>query len=158
MESGSAEVHLQFAKRCFSQAQAAILRKFRPLEEGEEILALSFASFYHWSQTPEFDVLQKLKCYILISKAFALFGDGDKAIKYGNQCLEICESANASGELYAMTYQALLLGAFIAGQVPRAMDYFRLSNKYANQMADEESSDASRATTQAMMAEHSRGC
>jgi hypothetical protein len=134
--------HRYFAADCFNKAWDLIDKADRTAEEGEQMLRLSLASHWHWTQRPDYDAGKASIGYWQTSRVCALLGQAANARRYGQLCLEA--SGGTGTELFheAYAYEALARAAGLAGDAAERDEYLAKARGVARRMTDAETSQA----------------
>ena len=130
------EVHKYFSVNCFNQAWDLISKADRTSEEDEQMVSLSIASYWHWTQRDDFEPKNASIAYWQISRVYALIRDAGQARKYGRLCLSVSED-NAIGNFYmAYAYEALARAEAIAGDSAKMDEYLTKARGYTAKLSD----------------------
>lgn len=100
------------------------------------MLALSFASLWHWTQRDDCVSRNLSIGYWQISRIFALLGDGANARRYGDACME--HSLSESPFLLAYAHEALARAAALSGDSNGCAHHLTEARKLAPQISDAE--------------------
>src|SRR4026208_1633757 len=82
-----AAAHQFFSADCFNRTWTLIERPNRSPEEDEQMLLLSLASLWHWTQREDCSDQNLSIGYWQVSRVYALRGEGQSALRYGESCL-----------------------------------------------------------------------
>jgi hypothetical protein len=99
--------HKYFSVNCFNQAWDLIDKTERTPEEDEEMIRLSFASHYHWSQRDDYSNTSSSIALWQISRIYAILGRADNAKWYGQMCLEVSQEEGVTPFFLGYAYEAL---------------------------------------------------
>ncbi len=99
--------HRWFSADCFNRAWALIDKKERTPEENEEMIRLSLASTWHWTQRPDCTNVNRSISLWQNSRAYALAGQAENARRYGQMCLDVSQSAALPPFYLGYAYEAL---------------------------------------------------
>ncbi len=131
------DFHLKEAKRCFNSTWDYIDKEERSVEDEMEMIRLSHTSRYHWGHvgTP----LEFERGDWLISKVYALIGQGTLALAHAYQCLSICEKNNIKDIDICFAYEAIAKAYKVLGNNEKVKKYKALA--YENLEAIENDGD-----------------
>ncbi|MEI9996206.1 MAG: hypothetical protein WDM91_16540 [Rhizomicrobium sp.] len=82
-----AAAHRYFAANCFNRAWDLIEKETRTEEDDRMMVALSYASIFHWANRPDCDNQKLSVGYWQASRVHALIGDPHTAVRLGGICL-----------------------------------------------------------------------
>ena len=80
--------HRYFAAECYNRAWDLINKPDRTPEENEQMLRLSLASHWHWTQRSDYAAENVSIAYWQTSRIYTLLGQADNARRYARLCLE----------------------------------------------------------------------
>ena len=130
--------HRHFAADCFNRAWDLIDQEERTLEDEEEMLHLSMASLWHWSQRPDCGDKERSIGYWQVARIFAITGRPDMATAYAQKCLEATENTDLPPFYLGYAYEALARAAMAGNDHEAAMRYVGKARAAAQQEASEE--------------------
>ena len=116
------EVHEHFSKRCFNQAWDLIDKSDRSPEDNEQMLLLSQAALWHWTQRPDCTDKNLSIGYWQQSRIHALLENAENARKTGQKCLEKTPADDPF--LMGYAYEALARAELIAGNLEPAKEHY----------------------------------
>jgi hypothetical protein len=128
--------HKYFSAHCFNEAWKLIEKTDRTPKDDQQMLALSFASLWHWTQREDCSRRNLSIAYWQLARIFALLGDGANATRYGETCLE-----NSIGEppfFLAYAHEALARAATLTGDGSRAAHHLAEAGKLSRLVDDAE--------------------
>ncbi len=99
--------HKYFSVNCFNQAWDLIDKTERTPEEDEEMIRLSLASHYHWTQRDDYSNTNASIALWQISRIYAVLGQADNARRYGQLCLEASQGEGVTPFFLGYAYEAL---------------------------------------------------
>jgi hypothetical protein len=132
----SSAAHRFFSAHCFNEAWALIDKPNRTEEENRLMLAVSFASLWHWSRRDDCVPRNLSIGYWQVSRIFALLGDSANARRYGDACME--HSLSESPFFLAYAHEALARAAALDGDSNRCAQHLTEARQLASQIADAE--------------------
>jgi len=130
--------HKYFSAECFNRTWNYIDKTIRTPAEEEQMLALTFASFYHWMQRPDFNAESRSISLWQISRVYALLGQAEKARRYAEHCL--AESGSPHLPLFCLgfAYEALARAEMVAGHREKMQEYLAMAQQIAERISDAE--------------------
>jgi len=128
--------HRYFAIECFNQAWELIDKSNRTPEEDEQMLRLSLASHYHWTQRDDYSATSKSTAYWQTSRIYALLGQGEAARRYGQLCLEASQEQGVAPFFLGYAYEALARAEAITGDREKMEAYLSEAHKAAEQVSE----------------------
>lgn len=132
----SESAHKYFAANCFNKAWELIDNPDRTAEDDEQMIRLTHASMYHWTQRPDCTDRHLSIGYWQASRIYCLVGQAENALRYAQLCLEITPSDDAFCLGYA--YEALARAEKLAGHETQAREHLAQAWKQAEQVTDED--------------------
>jgi hypothetical protein len=79
----------------------------RTPEEDEEMIRLSLASHYHWTQRDDYSNTSASIALWQISRIYAIIGQADNARRYGQLCLGASQEGDVAPFFLGYAYEAL---------------------------------------------------
>jgi len=136
-----ATAHRWFAVNCFNRAWEYIDKKQRTLDEVEEMIRLSLASAWHWTQCPDCTNINRSIGLWQNARVYALAGQADNAKRYAQMCLAISKSDDVPQFYLGYAYEALARAENLAGNRQRASELVTQARQLAEQVSDKEDRD-----------------
>ena len=115
--------HKYFSASSFNSAWDLIENSERSDEQDREMLRLSFASLYHWTQREDVKDTNLSVAYWQISRIYALLNQAENARRYAELSLDKLDDALAEPFLTAYAYEALARAAMVAGRTDLIYTY-----------------------------------
>jgi catechol 2,3-dioxygenase-like lactoylglutathione lyase family enzyme len=128
--------HRFFSAACYNQTWDLLDKKERSREEEEQMVALAFASIYHWRQRPDCTDQNLAIGYWQASRVYAVIGQAENARRCGQLSLEYSQNALPFYTGYA--YEALARAEFVAGNRAQALGYLEQARLIAAKLTDPE--------------------
>ena len=128
--------HKFFAASCFNQAWDLIDKKERTPEEDEQMIRLSQASLWHWTQRVDCTARNLSVGYWQAARVYALAGRVEEAQRYGQLCLD-----NSKDEVpfyLGYAYESLARAEALAGDQAQAKAYLEMARAEAEKVSDNE--------------------
>ena len=128
--------HRWFSTHCFNEAWRLIEQTNRSPDEDQQMVALSFASLWHWTQRTDCASRNLSIAYWQLSRIFALIDDGANATRYAEKCLQY---SHGEGPFFlAYAHEAIARAARVGNERDRAAHHLAEARKLAPQVADAE--------------------
>jgi hypothetical protein len=132
----AAAAHRYFAAECFNQAWDLISKPDRTPDEDEQMLRLSLASHWHWTQRPDYSAEKAAIAYWQTSRIYALLGQTDNARRYGRFCLTASQEPGLPPFCLGYAYEALARAAAAAGNQAEKQAYIAEAHRVSETMTD----------------------
>lgn len=128
------QMHRQFAKDCYNGTWALMEKANRTPEETHKMIAMTYASLYHWSEIGT--ALNLARGHWQISRVWAIIGEGQNALKHGMVCLNLCELNDLPVFDLAYAHEALARAAAIMGDEHALAYHLSESSQLAEQVTN----------------------
>jgi hypothetical protein len=138
-----AEAHRFFSAHCFNRAWDLIRKSNRTTIECEQMLQLSQASLWHWTQRSDCTTKNLSIANWQLSRIYALLGQAENALRSARMCLQYSE--NTSPFFIGYAHEALARSAAIAQDDVGKTYHLAEARRYLAQVRD----DGDRALLQA---------
>jgi hypothetical protein len=128
--------HRYFSVSCFNHAWDLIKKQGRTPDEDEEMLRLSLASTWHWTQRHDCTPTNLSVGYWQTAHIYTLLGQLENARRYGRLCLEAGQEDGA--ELFALgyAYEALARAEMAAGEGTQMEIFLQQARLICERMTD----------------------
>ncbi len=115
--------HRWFSVECFNRTWEYINKKDRTPAEDEEMIRLSLASTWHWTQRPDCTNVNRSISLWQNSRVYALAGQIENARRYGQMCLDVSQNEDVPTFYRGYAYEALARAESLGGnnQVMKAL-------------------------------------
>ena len=133
--------HKYFSVNCYNRAWDLMDKQVRTEEEDEQMLQLSIASHWHWTQREDYSPTNASIGYWQISRIHALLKRADEALRYAELCLQISKESDLPPFYLAYAYEALARAEAVAGNREGVEEYLRLAHQVASQISDKGEKD-----------------
>lgn len=133
-----AAAHKYFSAECFNRAWDLIDKSERTPAEDEEMVRLSLASIWHWTQRPDCTPQNFSVGYWQASRIYALLGRVRLARHYGQLSLEAIQTAGDLPFYLGYAYEALARAEWIAGDSSKMDEYLALAREAGGRVPDED--------------------
>lgn len=130
--------HRFFSADCFNRAWDLIDKNSRTPEDDEEMVRLSLASLWHWTQREDHTRVNLSVGYWQLSRIFSLLQQPDNARHYGMLSLNLLPSDNALPFYRAYAYEALARAELLAADLDKKEEYLNKAMLLAESMVDPE--------------------
>ena len=118
-----AAAHKYFSTNLYNKAWDLIDKEQRTPEDDEQMIRLSHASHYHWTQRPDYTTTSASIGYWQTSRIYAILDQTENAMRYGNLCLEASQEEGVPPFFLGYAYEALARAAAVAGNRQELDDY-----------------------------------
>jgi hypothetical protein len=130
--------HRYFSAECFNRAWDLMDKPERTPEEDEEMLRLSLASQYHWTQRDDFTpTSQSVGCW-QTARIYAMLGQAENARRYGELCLAASQGEEVPPFYLGYAYEALARAEMVAGDREKMGAYLAEAQRAAEAISDPE--------------------
>lgn len=130
-----APAHRYFAADCFNRAWDLMDKTDRTAGDDLALIDLVHASMWHWSQRPDVTDLKRSIGYWQASRAYAVVGQGAKALQYGQLCLDVTPADEPFYIGYA--HEALARAEFALGNAEAGRRHLERARELAAAVAAE---------------------
>ncbi len=134
--------HRYFSAHCFNQAWELIEKAERTPDEDEQMIRLSLAATWHWTQRSDCTPTHLSVGYWQAARIFAILGQAENARRYAQMCLEASQTPGVKPFYLAYAYEALARAEVIAGEKGRAYGYLTEARRLAEQVEEADDRDA----------------
>lgn len=126
--------HKYFAANCFNKAWDLIDKTDRTPTEDEDMIRLSLASHYHWTQREDYDNTKASIAHWQTSHIYALLDQADNAKRYGQLCLQVSQGEDIPPFFLGYAYESLARAEATAGNEKQAQEYIDKAKKVAEKI------------------------
>ena len=131
------KAHQYFAVSGFNGTWDLMDKAHRSPAEDEEMLRMTMASAWHWTQREDCTPQNLSIAYWQISRVHALCGRGDEARRYGELCLAASQGEGIEPFALAYAYEALARAESVAGNAGKKDEWLGKANEVAERITDE---------------------
>jgi hypothetical protein len=128
--------HRYFAVECFNQAWDLMDKPGRSAAEDEQMLRLSLASHWHWTQRPDNTSTTMSVGYWQTARIYAMLGQAENARRYGQLCLDASLAEGVAPFYRGYAYEALARAEMTAGDRARMDEYLALARQVVALVVD----------------------
>lgn len=132
-----AAAHKYFAAHCFNTTWGLLDKADRTPEEDEQMIRLTLASSWHWTQREDCTATNMSVAYWQASRVYAVLGQADNARRYGQLCLDVSQGEAPFYLGYA--YEALARAEFVAGDRQQMEQYLAEARRAVEKVEDADS-------------------
>ena len=133
-EFDQAAAHKYFSANCFNKAWDLIDKTDRTPEEDEQMIRLSLASQYHWTQRDDYSATSASIGYWQTSRIYALLDQAENARRYGQLCLEASRAEDVGPFFLGYAYEALARAEAVAGDMEKSAEYIAAAKSAADKI------------------------
>jgi hypothetical protein len=130
--------HEKWSVECFNSAWSLMDKTERTPTEDEDMLRLSMASCWHWTQRPDCTNQHLSIGYWQISRVHSMLRRSIEARRYGELCLAVSQDTAVEPFALAYAYEALARAAAIAKTEAKKKEYLTRANAVIETIADED--------------------
>jgi hypothetical protein len=130
--------HRFFATECFNRAWDLIDKKDRSAAEDEEMLRLSMASTWHWTQRPDCTPVNLSVGYWQTARVYTLLKQANRGRHYAQMALDTAQNGSTGPFYVAYAYEALARVEALAGEKHKKEIYLNEARRLAEHIADVE--------------------
>jgi len=130
--------HRYFAAECFNRAWTLIDKPDRTPAEDEEMIRLSLASHWHWTQREDYGPEKASIGYWQTARVYTLAGRFDEARRYAQMCLEISRDPEVEPVFLGYAYEALARAEATVGNRAKAEEYLQAARRIAEGVTEDE--------------------
>jgi len=131
--------HRYFSAGCFNQAWDLIEKPDRTPAEDEEMIRLSLASTWHWTQRDDCEPTHLSVGYWQTSRIFAILGKANAARRYGQLCLAVSRDDDIPPFYKGYAFEALARAESVAGEAEKMESYLDQAREMADAVEDADS-------------------
>lgn len=128
--------HKHFSVICFNKAWELIEKSDRTSEDDEQMIRLSLASHWHWTQRNDYGPKNASIAYWQTSRVFAILGRGNEARRYGQLCLEVSQNKAIPPFFLGYAYEALARSEAVSANPEEMDEYLNLMNQIVEKITD----------------------
>ena len=133
-----AKAHEHFSVHCFNSAWELMDKATRTATENEDMLRLSMASCWHWTQRPDCTSQYLSVGYWQISRIHAMLGRSIEARRYGELSLAASQDPAVAPFSRAYAYEALARASALAKNEAKKSEYIARANEVIATITDAE--------------------
>jgi hypothetical protein len=131
--------HKYFSVDCFNKTWDYIDLPERTTDQEEEMLQLTLASHWHWTQRKDYEPTNASIANWQVSRVFALLGQADNARRFALRSLEVIENEDVPPFYIGYAYEALARAESLAEDEESMQAYIDKARDVAGGLDDEES-------------------
>jgi hypothetical protein len=131
-----AVAHRYFAVECFNRAWDLMDQAERTPDEDEQMIRLSLASHWHWTQRADCTQENVSVAHWQTSRIYAMLGQAENARRYARLCLEASRGDNLPPFCLGYAYEALARAESAAGNQTTTREYLREAQRVTETITD----------------------
>jgi hypothetical protein len=131
-----AAAHRYFSTTCFNQAWDFIEKPNRTPGDDEQMLRLSIASLWHWTQRFDCTPENLSVGYWQQSRIYVLLGQTENARHYAQLCLQVSQADGTPLYCLGFAYEALARTEMAAGNKFEMQNFLQKAHQIAERIAD----------------------
>jgi hypothetical protein len=128
--------HRHFAAACFNRTWDYLRKTDRTPEDDEQMVLLSTASLWHWTQRDDCTDRNRGIGHWQLSRVYAVLGDAAAARRHGERCLEYSRTDAPFYLGYA--HEALARAALVAGDAASFHEHLASAQRLLAAVTDRE--------------------
>ena len=128
--------HKHFSAACYNQAWELLDKADRSAEEDEQMLRLSVASHWHWTQRKDYTATSASVAYWQTSRIYAVLGQAENARRYARLCLTASKEEGVESFYLGYAHEALARAEQLAGNREEMAAHLDEARRIADQVAD----------------------
>jgi hypothetical protein len=132
------KAHKHFSAGCFNETWGLLDKKDRTAEDDEQMVRLTLASHYHWTQREDYDHTKASVAHWQTSRVYAVLGQAENAIRYGKLCLEVSKKEGVEPFYLGYAYEALARAEMVAGNDEKVEKYLQKAKDTAEEVANKD--------------------
>lgn len=130
--------HKYFSVECFNRAWELLEKPDRSPEENEQMVRLSLASHWHWTQREDCTPGNISAAYWQTSRIYAVLDQAENARRYAEMCLTASQADDVGSFYLAYAFEAMARAAQLGGSYDEMKRYLREARQTADAIADEQ--------------------
>ncbi|HSB67199.1 MAG TPA: hypothetical protein VLD65_11515 [Anaerolineales bacterium] len=130
--------HKYFSAECFNRAWGWIDKPRRTKADEDNMLQLSLASLWHWTQREDVSPTNFSIGYWQVSRVFALMRQSENARHYGELCLQASKEEGVGAFYRGYAYEALARAEMVAGNEDEMEKHLIQAHQIAAELTDPE--------------------
>lgn len=131
------KMHQHFSSSCFNQCWAVIEKAEHSPTDVEEMLLLSYASLWHWTQRNDCKPLNLSIGYWQASRAHSLSGQYEMARLFGEKCVKTSLEGKLSAFFLGYGYEALARAEVVHGDLAKAKAHLEKAQQELGKVTEE---------------------
>lgn len=108
----------------------------RSEREARRMVHFALASLHHWQHSPRWQPVNAQRGHWLLSRVFAVNGDGEKALAHAQACLTLSESEGLVDFDAAYAVEAMARAHAVAGNQEEALRFHGEATRAMEKIAD----------------------
>jgi hypothetical protein len=129
--------HRFFSADCFNRTWGLIDKMNRSPQEDQEMILLSTASLWHWTQREDCTPTNLSVGYWQLSRVYAAMGQAENARHYAHLCLDCSRNCGVAPFFLGYAYEALARAEAIAENLIEMGKYLEEARRQAARVSEE---------------------
>ena len=130
--------HGFFSVDCFNRTWGLLDQPDRTSKEDEQMLQLTMASLWHWTQREDVTETNLSVGLWQVSRVHAVLGRAAEARRYGELALDAAKRGKSDAFTVGYAYEALARAEKVAGNPEKAAEWLERAHAEAQKVVDEE--------------------
>jgi hypothetical protein len=126
--------HKYFSANCYNQAWDLIDKADRTPAEDEQMIRLTLASHYHWTQRDDYSPTSASIGHWQTSRIYAILGQVENARRYGQLCLEASRAEDVPPFYLGYAYEALARAEAVGGDQEKSEHFINKAKAVAERI------------------------
>jgi tetratricopeptide (TPR) repeat protein len=128
--------HKYFSGDCFNKAWELLNKPDRTAEEDEQMLRLSLASHWHWTQREDCTPTSISVAHWQTARIYAVLGQAENARRYAQMCLAASQGDDIPPFYLGYAYEALARAELAVGDRGKMEEYLEEAQRTADSIDD----------------------
>jgi hypothetical protein len=133
-----AAAHTFFAADCYNKTWEFMDKPTRTADDNQQMLLLSMASAWHWTQRADCTAENMSVAYWQISRVYVLLKQADNARRYGELSLLKAQAEGVAPWALGYAYEALARAEMLAGNTTPTSAHLADARRVAETLTDAE--------------------
>lgn len=128
--------HRSLAASCFNKTWEYLRKRELNSMEAEEMIHVSHASFWHWTQVEDHTPLNISIGTWQLARVYAVAGLPERAEYFAQQCIEVGENNDLPAYYVGYGYEAIARAKALQGERRAAQDLISRASRLADQVQE----------------------
>ena len=128
--------HRRLAASCFNKAWEYLRKPELSVQEAEEMIHVSHASFWHWNQVDDHTPLNIAIGTWQLARVYAIAGLMERAEYFAQRCIEVGENNDLPPYFVGYGYEASARAKALQGDRQAALDLISRAKRLADQVQE----------------------
>ena len=131
-------LHKHFSAHCFNECWKHIDKKVRNADDTEDMIALAYASLWHWKQREDCRPQNLSIAYWQLGRVHALANNLALATHFGQKCVVVSVKCKLSPFAVGYGYEALLRASILGKRFDDAKSHLKKAEEQLRQITDQD--------------------